>query len=134
MNSKQMGILGAILVGVSLILPSISLPIVGAMNYYRTDYVLPTFIVSALIGLIGASRESKGLLWIAGLIAAVVNGIFIVRVNQVVAQMQSGSADESGLAGTLATALAGTIQIQYGVFVSIAGAILLMLSAIRTQK
>jgi hypothetical protein len=134
MNSKQMGVLGAILVGVSSILPSVSLPIVGAMNYYYTDHILPTFIVIALIGLIGASRGSKGLLWIAGLIAAVVNGIYIMRINQIAAQMQTDSVDAGGLAGSLGTVMAGAIQIQYGVFVSIAGAILLIISAVQTQK
>lgn len=133
MTPKQLGLIGAGLVAVSLVLPSVSVPIVGSMSYYRTDYMLLALLTSAAIGIFGAMRSSKNMLWAAGIIGAIANAVFIVRFNQVVAEMRNG-ADSGGLSSLFAEALSNNIQLQFGVFVSIAGAIVLIISAIQTAK
>jgi hypothetical protein len=48
--------------------------------------------------------------------------------------MRSNGAESGGLGGALVEAMSNAVQLQFGVFVSIAGAILLIVSAIQTPK
>ena len=50
------------------------------------------------------------------------------------ADMRSNGAESGGLGGALVEAMSNAVQLQFGVFVSIAGAILLIVSAIQTPK
>ena len=128
MNAKSLGLIGAILVGVSLLLPAVSLPIVGAINYYKTDYILPSFIITAALGIFGALRSSRALLLIAGAISGVANLVFIIRLGQIVDEMKAKAGESEGLLGALGEAMTNTIQIQFGVFVSVAGAVMLIVA------
>ncbi len=134
MNAKSLGLIGAIMVGASLLLPAVSLPIVGAMNYYKTDYILPSFIIVAALGIIGAVRSSRALLLIAGAIGSVANLVFIIRVGQLVDEMRAKAGESEGLLGELGEAITNTIQIQFGVFVSVAGAVVLIIAGIMMPR
>jgi hypothetical protein len=134
MNAKTLGLIGAIVVGLSLVLPSVSMPIVGAINYYKTDYILPAFLISAALGIFGALRSSRIMLLIAGAISGAANIIFIVRLGQVVDEMKADAGDGEGLAGAIGEAMSNAIQIQFGVFVSLIGVVLLIIAGIMAAK
>jgi len=134
MNAKTLGLIGAIVVALSLVLPSVSMPIVGAINYYKTDYILPAFLISAAFGIFGALRTSRVMLLIAGAISGAANIIFIVRLEQVVDEMKAKTGDSEGLAGAISEAVSNAIQIQFGVFVSLVGVVLLIIAGIMLPR
>jgi len=134
MNAKTLGLIGAIVVALSLVLPSVSMPIVGAINYYKTDYILPAFLISAALGIFGALRSSRIMLLIAGAISGAANIVFIVRLGQIVNEMKADAGDGEGLAGAIGEAMSNAIQIQFGVFVSLVGVVLLIIAGIMASK
>jgi hypothetical protein len=134
MNAKTLGLIGAIVVALSLVLPSVSMPIVGAINYYKTDYILPAFLISAALGIFGALRSSRIMLLIAGAISGAANIVFIVRVGQAVDELKAKAGDSEGLVGALGEAMSNAIQIQFGVFVSLIGVVLLIIAGIMASK
>lgn len=129
---KIIGFVGAGLLALGTFLPVVSLPIVGSMNYFANaqgDGTIVLVIAAISAALTAISRYKW--LWVTAGGAAVILTVFVVRFLNVMNDAQNALAED--LAGNpfagLAEGLIGSAQLELGVFVMYAGAILLGIAA-----
>lgn len=129
---KIIGFVGAGLLALGTFLPVVSLPLVGSMNYFANaqgDGTIVLVIAAASAGLVAINRYKW--LWLTSAGAAVILAVFVVRFLVAMNDVQNALAED--LAGNpfagLAEGLIGSVQLEIGVFVMFAGAILLGIAA-----
>jgi len=124
---------GAALLVIGAFLPVLSLPIAGSINYFSNGHGDGTIVIVLALGaaVTGFLRAS----WfpaLLGLIAAYVIGYDFFNAIRHISEMKTGmTADLKGnpFAG-LATAMAESVQLQWGWAVLALGALILMASAL----
>jgi hypothetical protein len=127
MTDKTIALLGAGLLFVGAFVPIISVPIVGPITYFqngRGDGVVVVLLAAATALLAGTGR-TRHVLW-TGIAALAMLAFTFIRFELKMAAMRERLATE--LAGNpfrgLAEAAMGSIQLQWGWAVLVAGAVL----------
>jgi len=139
MNDKSLAIGGAAALVIGLFLPIVSLPIVGQVNLIGNFTNLSALALLALAGLalfLVAKDRVADALWPGGA-AALMLAYWFVRLQWQIGQAKAAMEETLGPDNPfaeLARTAAGTIQLQWGWLVLIAGAAALVYASLRARK
>ncbi|WP_160715791.1 hypothetical protein [Chitinophaga solisilvae] len=101
------------LLAVSVFLPLINIPFIGAVNYFKNGKGDGTIVLSLAViaAVMSFTRFTKWVL-IPGVVALGMAGTFLIRFNQHIGSIPS--ATNAGVLGDLANTLVSSISIGYG--------------------
>lgn len=124
-RQQKVIVAGAGLMAFGTFLPILSLPLVGSQNFFQNGQG-DGVIVVALAATTGAMAFSKAVrfAWIPAGLAGAVTAYTLVNLMSLISEVQSDletSLEGNPFAG-LAQGLAGTVQVQWGWMVMLAGA------------
>jgi hypothetical protein len=132
-----LGLIGSIALCIGVFAPLVSMPIVGAQNYFANGQGDGTMVLGlAIISLLLVFTKRYRGLWLTGLGSLAMILFTFISFQNVVSDMKSEMrADLEGnpFAG-MAEAMIGTVQIQWGWAVLIVGAVLLIASAALVEE
>jgi hypothetical protein len=143
-NSRTLGIIGASLLVLGVFMPLITLLGLISISYFQLSQlsaVFSTGIIVALIGiasLIMALKNTYRPLIAAGVLAIVILLVDFFRIKSAIASglplLQFPGARPGINPAMMGQALQSVIQISWGMFVMIAGAILLIVAGVKKDK
>jgi hypothetical protein len=130
-NKQLLGVLGCVVLFIGVFAPAMSFPIVGGMSYMKIRNVEAWIVLVAAgvsLALVLTSKY-KGL-WVTGVGSLLAIGYsvatFVAKMREMKAEMSGGGDDPFQRLGQ---ALAGSVQIQWGIPVLVVGAVLLIVAA-----
>jgi hypothetical protein len=125
MDRRTLGFIGSGVLGFGVFLPIVSMPLLGSINYFNNGsgdgtIVLVLAVVSAVLVHLGRFRW---LFLTAGLSAAIslITVYRFMNLRSAIEARTGAAMPDNPLAARFASALAGTVQLQWGWFVIFAG-------------